>query len=192
MMKNDCRAKRLHHVWIAVALLFLFSLSCKSAFGNTYDLMNLDSDISCIVPLVVLEDGVNNTSTIYTNKTSAKITINATSTPSTYNYSLNIVNNGEDLKEVRLECFDFTNVSRVNATILLHNNATSSNQITISGGTVNQTNEYYDLAGNATIHLGVQNLVESEEGTTILKVYLRIKTPNTSTYTLYIITFEFT
>lgn len=191
-MKNNCKAKRLHHVWIVIALLVLFSFTCKTAFGNTYDLMNLKSNIACIVPLVVLEDGANNTSTIYTNNTSAKITINAISTLSTYNYSLDIVNNGVDLRKVRLECFDSTNVSRVNATMLLHSNVTSSTQITISGGTVNQTNEYYDLAGNATIHLGIQNIVESEEGTTILQVYLRIKIPNTSTYTLYIITFEFT
>ena len=76
--------------------------------------------------------------------------------------------------------------------MLLHDNVTSSTQITISGGTVNQTNEYYNITGNATIHLGIQDLVESEEGTTILHVYLRIKTLNTSTYDRYVITFEFT
>jgi len=191
-MKNSRRAKKLHYVWIAAALLILFGFSCKGAFGTTYDLMNLKSNIKCIVPLVVLEDGANNTSTIYTNSTSARITINATSTPSTYNYSLNIVNNGANIEEVRLECFGSENVSRVNATMLLYDNVTSSTQITISGGTVNQTNKYYNLTGNATIHLGIQDLVESEEGSTILHVYLRIKTLNTSTYDCYIITFEFT
>ena len=190
-MKNNCRARALHNVCIAAALLILFTFSCKSAFGTTYDLMNLESNIQCIVPLVVLEESAYNASTIYTNSTSAKITMNATSTPSTYNYSLNIVNNGANLEEVRLECFSSENVSRVNATMLLHDNATSSIQITISGGTLNQTNEYYNLSGNATIHLGVQNLVGSEDGATILHVYLRIKTLSTSTYTLYIITFEF-
>ena len=190
-MKNSRRAKKLHYVWIAAALLILFGFSCKGAFGTTYDFMNLKSNIKCIVPLVVLEDGANDTSTIYTNSTSARITISATSTPSTYNYSLNIVNNGANIEEVRLECFGSENVSRVNATMLLHDNVTSRTQITISGGTINQTNKYYNLTGNATIHLGIQDLVESEEGTTILHAYLRIKTLNTSTYDRYIITFEF-
>lgn len=186
------RAKTFHVVWIAAALLILFSFSCKGAFGATYDFMNLKSNIKCIVPLVVLEDGANSTSTIYTNSTSARITINATPIPSTYNYSINIVNNGANVEEVRLECFSSENNSRANATMLLHNNVTSSTQITLSGGTVNQTNDYYNLTANATIHLGIQNLVESEEGTTILHVYLRIKTLNTSTYDRYTITFEFT
>ena len=192
LVKNSCRAKKLHVVWIASALLILFSFSFKGTFGTTYNVMNLKSNIKCIVPLVVLEKGVNNTSTIYTNSTSARIAINATLTPSTYNYSLNVVNNGANLEEVRLECFGSENVSRVNATMLLHDNVTSSTQITISGGTVNQTNEYYNLTGNATIHLGILDLVESEEGTTFLHVYLRIKTLNNSTYDRYVITFEFT
>lgn len=153
--------------------------------------MNLESNIQCIVPLVVLGESAYNASTIYTKSTIEKITMNATSTPLTYNYSLNIVNNGANIEEVRLECLSSEKVSRVNATMLLHDNATPSIQITIRGGTLNQTNEYYDLSGNATIHLGVQNLVGSEDGATILHVYLRIKTLNTSTYTLYIITFEF-
>jgi len=193
MKKNrSARAKKWHFVWIAATLLILFSFSCKGAFGTTYDLLNLKSNIECIVPLVVLEDGVNNTSTIYTNSTSARITIDAISTPSTFNYSLNTVNNGANIEEVRLECFGSENVGRVNATMLLHDNVTSSTQITISGGTVNQTNEYYNLTGNATIHLGIQDLVESEEGSTILHVYLRIKTFNTSIHDRYVITFEFT
>ena len=193
MKKNhSARAKKLHFVWIAAALLILFSFSCKGAFGTTCDLLNLKSNIECIVPLVVLEDGANNASTVYTNSTSARITINATPTPSTYNYSLNIVNNGANIEEVRLECFGSENVSRVNATMLLHDNVTSSTQITISGGTVNQTNEYYNLTANATIHLGIQDLVKSEEGSTILHAYLRIKVLNSLTYDRYIITFEFT
>jgi len=193
MKKNrSARAKKLHFFWIAATLLILFSFLCKGAFGTTYDLLNLKSNIECIVPLVVLEDGVNNTSTIYTNSTSARINIDAISTPSTFNYSLNIVNNGANIEEVRLECFGSENVDLVNATMLLHDNVTSSTQITISGGTVNQTNEYYNLTGNATIHLGIQDLVESEEGSTILHVYLRIKTLNTSIHDRYVITFEFT
>jgi len=56
-----------------------------------------------------------------------------------------------------------------------------------------QTDNYYNLTSNTTIHIGLVNLIEdSSEGTTISHVYSRIKTPDTTTYTLYMITFEFT
>lgn len=182
----------LHYVLIGIVLSLILSFPCQKVSGDINDFMNLKSDLSCVTPLVILKDGANNTSTVYTNNTSAKISINATSTPSTYNYSLDIVNNNASLWEVRLEYFDYTNIDRVNTTIILHNNSTSSGQITISGGNISQTSNYYNLTTTATIHIGVMNLVENFSGTTILRVYLRIKTPNTTTYTLYIVTFEFT
>ena len=183
----------LHYVLIAIVLSLILSFPCQKVSGDINDFMNLKSNLSCVTPLVILEDGANNTSTVYTNNTSAKISISATSTPSTYNYSLDIVNNNASLWEVRLEYFNYTNIEHINTTIVLHNNSTSSEQITISGGNINQTNNYYNLTSDATIHIGVMDLIENFSGeTTILRVYLRIKTPNTTTYTLYVITFEFT
>jgi hypothetical protein len=155
--------------------------------------MNSEANSVCIVPLVILENSANNTSTIYASGTSAKVSINANTTPITYNYSLNIVNNNASSWEVRLEYFNYSNIERINTTIVLHDNFTSKEQITVSNGSINQTNNYYNLTDDATIHVGVMNLVENpSEGTTILHVYLKIKTPNTTNYTLYIITFEFT
>lgn len=192
-MKKINYALNLHRVLLAMALLLLCSCFCTNVSGDVNDFMNLKAYISCVVPLVILENGANNVSTIYVNNTSAKISIDATSAQSTYNYSLNIVNNNASLWEVRLEYFDYVNVSRVNTTIILHNNSTSIEQITINGGNINQTNSYYNLTDNAIIHIGIVDLVEnSAVGTTILRVYLRIKTPNTTTYTRYIIKFEFT
>lgn len=186
-------AVKLHYALVATALLVILSLSCQKASGDISDFMNVNSNINCISPQVILENGANQTSTIYSNNTSAKISINANSTSLDYNYSLNIVNNIASLWEVRLEYYEYVNITRANATIILHNNLTSSEQIIISGGNISQTNNYYNLTGNATIHIGVVNLVEnSSVGQTILHVHLRIKNPNTTTYTLYIITFEFT
>lgn len=192
MIKNNRRVRKLQYVLLVMTLLVLFGYSCKHAFGNTYDLMNLKSSIICVAPLVVLENGANNTSTIYTNSTSAKVSINANTNSLTYNYSLNIVNNNASLWKVRLEYVNYTNINCANTTIILHDNATSSQQITLSGGNISQTNQYYNLTSNSTIHIGVQNLVENSSETTLLHVYLRIKTLNTTTYTLYTITFEFT
>lgn len=187
------QAVELHYVLLAIVLSVTFICPCKNVLGDINDFMNLNSCIYCITPLVILENGANQTSTVYVNNTSAKISVNANSTSSTYNYSLNIVNNNASLWEVRLEYFDYTNISHVNTTIILHNNSTSSEQIAISGGNISQTNNYYDLTSNATIHIGIMNLVEnSSEETTILHVHLRIETPSTTAYTLYIITFEFT
>jgi len=170
----------------------MISCSFRNVFGDINDFMNLNSSTDCVTPSVILENGANATSTVYENNTNAKISIDATSTQSTYNYSLDIVNKNASLWEVRLEYFDYTNISRVNTTIILHNNSTLSEQITISGGSINQSNNYYDLTSDTSIHIGIMNLVEnSSEGTTILNAHLRIKTPDTTTYTLYIITFEF-
>lgn len=186
-------AVKLHYALIATALLAMLSFSCQKASGDINDFMNVNSNLNCISPQVILENGANQTSTIYSNNTSAKISINANSTSLDYNYSLNIVNKVASLWEVRLEYYEYVNITRANATIILHNNSTSSEQITISGGNISQTNNYYNLASNATIHIGVVNLVEnSSVGKTILYVYLRIKNPSTTTYSLYIITFEFT
>jgi len=175
-----------------MSLFILFVYSSKQAFGEVYDIMSLNSNNACDTPLVILKNGLNNTSIIYSNNTSAKISINGNATTLTYNYSLNIVNNNASSWQVRLEYFNYTNIDRVNATIILHDNSTSSEQITLNGGNLSQTGIYSDLASNATLHIGVINLVENSSGTTILHVYLRIKTPNITTYTLYMITFEFT
>jgi len=184
---------KFHCVLLAVMLLVIFGCQCKNVFGDIHDFMNSNSGVDCVAPLVILGNGANETSTIYTNNTSAKIVINANLTSSTYNYSLNIVNNNASLWEVRLEYYNYTNIEHINTTIILHSNSTSSEQFTISGGNINQTNNYYNLTSNATIHIGVMDLVENSSGErTILRVYLRIKTPNTTTYTLYVITFEFT
>lgn len=186
-------AVKLHYALIAIALLAILSFSCQKASGNINDFMNTNSNINCTSPQVILENGADQTSTIYISNTSAKISINANSTSLNYNYSLNIVNTVASLWEVRLEYYDYVNITRTDARIILHNNSTSSEQMTISGGNISQANNYYNLASNATIHIGIMNLIEnSSVGQTILYAYLRIKNPNTTTYTLYIITFEFT
>jgi hypothetical protein len=181
------------HVLLAVALLVVLSCICGTAFGDVYDLVGLGHNFSCIEPQVILAEGANGTRVIYTSNTSAKITIDAISTQETHNYSLNIVNNNSGLWRVKLEYFNYSNIDRVNATIILHSNSTSEEQLAIYGGNITQTDTYYDLQNSATIHLGVMNLIEnSSEQTTVLQVYLRMKSPNSTVYTLYVITFEFT
>lgn len=192
-MKKTTNTVKLGHILSAIAISLLLCYSCKNAFGNVYDLVTLNSNFSCESPTVILEHGANQTDTVYENSTSAKISIDATSSSLTYNYSLNIRNNSTSLLEIKLECFELANASRVNTTIVLHDNYTSSEQITLNNGGLSQTDNYYDLSSNSTIHVGIMDLVEnSSEGATTLQVYLRMRIPNTMTETLYIITFEFT
>lgn len=150
MMKKNRKIRKLRNALLVMTLFILSAYSSKQTFGSVYDFASLDSISTCISPLVVLVDGLNNTSTIYTNGTSAKISINASATFLTYNYSLNIVNNNVSSWEVRLECFNYTNIDRTNATIILHDNFTSNQQITISGGNISQTGNYSGLASNTT------------------------------------------
>jgi len=192
MRKTNEKAK-LGYALLAIALSLLLSYACKNAFGNVYDLINLNSNFSCETPTVILVNGANQTSTIYENATSARIAINANSSALTYNYSLNIINNDSSNWEVNLDCFNATNAVRVNATIVLHDNSTSSVQISVDNVSLNQTDSYSNLASSSTIYIGVMNLIEnSPDGTTILQVYLKMRIPGTTTYTLYTITFEFT
>ncbi len=191
-MKGNSSKIKLLRILLAVAISLMLSYSCKKVSGNVYDLMNLNSNFSCEAPTVVLGNGANSTSTIYENSTSATITINATSSLLTYNYSLNITNNGSSLWETKLECFETTNTNRVNTTIVLHNDSTSSEQIYLNGS-LSQTDNCYNLTINSTIYIGVMNLVENfSEGATVLQVYLRMRIPDTTTYTLYIVTIKFT
>jgi hypothetical protein len=182
-----------HTVRLAVAMLVLFISVLQSSSGATYYALLKQSYLQIESPLVTLKNGADNVSTIYTNSTSAKISINATPSLLTYNYSLDIVNSNSSAWEIRLENSENTNIGRVNTTIILHSQSISSEQLIVSNGTLTQTNNYVNLPINETIYVGVTNLVEnSPAGTTTLNVYLRMKNPNTTTYTIYEITFEFT
>ena len=180
---------------ISSLLLLVLTMSVTLHFhiagAATYNAILSQHYTEVTSPQVTLQNGTDNVSSVYTNDTSARISIGANTSLLTYNYSLNIISNNSAC-EVKLEYYSCAGLEHVNTTITLHDNSSSSEQITISGGNISQTNEYCTLASNATIYIGVSNLIENSQGTTTLNAYLRMKTPNTTTYTLYVITFEFT
>lgn len=195
MEKNSLDFKKLHaYVWLVLILPILLNYAFRPASGATYDIMRIESNFTCVSPSVVLQNGTDGISFIYANNTSAKISVNATTVYKTYNYSLNIVNNVSDNYDVKLEVYNSQNTGRIsNATIILHNNSTFSEQIIIDGGVITQSNgNFSSLNASSTIHIKVEDLKESQDGDSYLYVYLRIKVPNTSVSTLYIITFELT
>jgi len=111
----------------------------------------------------------------------------------TYPYVLKIVNQASNAWKISLEVYSSSNIGRLsNATIRFHD-GTTSDQIIISGGVITQSEgPQYDLPGVATRYISIVNLSESTSGTSYLYVYLKILIPDTTTYSLYIITFEIT
>ena len=111
----------------------------------------------------------------------------------TYDYVLKVVNQKTDNWTVNLQVYDNSNIDRLsNATISFHDGSTSD-QIIIDGGVITQSQgPQYDLLDSATIYISISNLQATTIGTSYLYVYLKILVPDTSTYSLYIITFEIT
>jgi hypothetical protein len=179
--------------WLVLTLFLLPNLMLFTAYGFIQDSMILHSFNVVIEPVVVLQNGSNNVSYIYANNTSAKISINASLTPTTYNYTLNIVNiNVSQNWNVKLEVSSANLHNTISVNIVLHDDTTPKTQIAVNNGNITQSQgEYYELTGSSTLYVGVQNLQQEENASSLLYAYLRIQTPNTTTYTLYLITFEF-
>jgi hypothetical protein len=190
-MKTIAKQETFHSVLLVLALLIL-TLNLVHNAKSTIYYANLSENYPTVIqPLVILENDTNNVSHVYLSNTSAKISITATSSSTNSDYSLKIVNNNASHWEVKLECYDYADLTHINTTIILRNDSFSLWQIKIEGGNKSQNDTYYDLADNAIIHIGVQNLIGVSSGTTVLHTHLKIKIPNRTTYMLYEITFEF-
>ncbi|MEM2675166.1 MAG: hypothetical protein QXT10_01525 [Candidatus Bathyarchaeia archaeon] len=180
--------------FLLVVSLFISLHQYGCVFGDICDFMNVESNIGCTIPTVILQEGFDDVSLIYSNGTSAKITINATAEYETYNHTLRVFNNASETYEIILEICSYQNINRLsNLTILFHDNYTSSTQITISNGSVIQASgNFYTLNGLSKVFIKVENLRESQDGESYLYIHLRIRVPNKGIYTLYLITFELT
>ena len=174
--------------FLVVSIIF----SSGIVSGEIYDNMLLVSSVGVITPYVVLQDGADNVSTIFTNQTSAMITLNATLTSTTYSYTLNITNNSTNPLNLTLQIKSGTDLDKINVTITLHNGTHAETQIQISGGSASETDVPFTIQGYSTIYIEAQNLIENYAGTAYLHVYLKIDEYNVSTYILYPITFKFT
>lgn len=179
--------------WLALTLFLLPNYSLSIAYGFVQDSMRLQSYSIVVAPEVVLQNGSDNVSYVYASNTSAKISINASPTSTTYNYTLNIVNiNVSQNWNVKLEVFEANLNNTLSVGIVIHDGITPKTQIIVDSGILTQTQgDYYELAGSLTLYIGVQNLQQEENALSLLHAYLIIQIPNTSIYTLYIITFEF-
>lgn len=156
---------------------------------------------------------VTTTPTFYTSNGNAKIKItskNATTTQfqqkmnqvrlvygynssPNYDYVLAVVNQATSNMTVNLRVYASSNIGRLSNTTISFHDGTSSDQITVSNGNITQSQgASYNLAANATIYIKMSNLQATTTDRSYLYVYLKALVPNTTTYSLQIITFEIT
>jgi hypothetical protein len=191
---NDVKRKIRLFSWLVLTLIMAYGCLFQNVAGSISYAITLQPIIQISTPLVRLQNGTDNISFIYTNSTSAKISINATATSTTYDYALEILNDASYAWNVTLEAYEYSFVGHVfNATIILHDTATSETQIIIENGAITQSSgSEYDLPVSSTIYVKVANITESTDGASYINAYLKLRKPNTTTYILYIITFQFT
>jgi len=109
----------------------------------------------------------------------------------TYDYVLKVVNQVADAWKVNLKAYSSSNIARISSTTISFHEGSTSNQIIISGGSITQSEgSQYDLLGSTTIYISMSNVQASTSGTSYIYMFLKVLKPNTSTYSLFIITFE--
>jgi hypothetical protein len=177
-------------------IILIITLSA-SVYGSVYNMYYGEAlPISCETPRVILESGTVGASFIYANSTGAKVSVAAPcNASSTYDYVLKIVNQVTDNWTVNLQVYNSSRIDRLLSLNISLYDGISSNQITVSGGNITESEgEAYNLPGgvNSTIYISMSDLQANTPDTSYLYVYLKIKVPNTSTYNLFIVTFEIT
>jgi hypothetical protein len=173
-------------VYLLFTLFILFATPQIVSSSPFFCLTNYAST-SVSSPLVTLQNVTN--SFIYTNYTSAKVTVqNGTSNLNV----LQIFNQTNDYWSLQLIKYDDNNISRLtNCTIWFHNGNTSV-QIKILDGIYNQTSgEFYNFPTDMDTYITITATTNSS-GTSYVYTYLKILKPNMLTYFLYITTFEIT
>lgn len=185
--------KTTYSATLVLSVILLVSLSIPVHSNVNTTLYSQASPILAKQAKIILQQGTNGSSLIHTNNTSAAITVTSPlDQPKDFDDVLRIMNEASNNWRITLALYDSSNVERlVNATIILQNGS-NNDQITINNGNTTQAQgQPYDLATNTTAHISIKNLQAANNQTTsLLYTYLKILTPDTSTYDLLTITFE--
>ena len=110
-----------------------------------------------------------------------------------FEYVLKIVDNATYNWKIRLRAYDQSDISRLyNCTVYFYNGDGVSRQIYIYNGTYSQQfGNWYNLTSLSTVYIAMRAST-TNTGASYVYVYLEILVPDTSTYNLFIITFEIT
>lgn len=182
-------------IWLVLTVFILSGYSLQSVAGSAYYSMVMQAYATVSSPPVILEKGNCSDAdvTVYTNKTRALVTVVAINSSTTFNYVLKTVNQVLDNWTINLQVYDNSSITRLSNAAISFDYDGSSDQIIISDGNITQPEgEPCTLAGNATVNIVINDLQATESGTSYLYVHLKIQVPETSTYSLYVITFKIT
>ena len=109
----------------------------------------------------------------------------------TYDYVLQAVNRVATAWNISLRVYSNSTIDRISSMTISFHDGTTRDQIIITNGSITQSEgTLYNLVASTTIYISIANLHATTSGTSHLYVYLKILVPNTSTYSLYIITFK--
>lgn len=110
-----------------------------------------------------------------------------------YDYVLRVKNNsGSQAWNVRLSQFASTSLARLNNLTVWFHDGSTSNQITVIGGSFTlSTGPFYSLGTSTTIYIAAEIEAASTQTSTV-DTYLEIFFPSTTVYARYTITFEIT
>lgn len=110
-------------------------------------------------------------------------------TVSDYDYVLKVINpSGKADKTARLMVYDSSNVERLESLTISFYDGTVSDQITISGGTINQPEgPLFDLPNGTTLYIRITNVHANAPGTSYIYINLEVSIPNTTTSKAYTI-----
>jgi hypothetical protein len=173
-------------VFIVLALSILLGKH-HTASGSTFFYIPIQTSTSIDPPQVTLQNVTTNV-VVYTNNTSAKVTV----LNNTNNLDvLQTLNQTNDDWQLQLIKYNDTNIARLtNCSIWFHNETITSVQIEIINGSYNLTSgNLYDFTINTNITITAST---NTTGISLIHTYLKILKPDTSTYSLCIITFEIT
>ncbi|UCB59647.1 MAG: hypothetical protein JSW72_05800 [Candidatus Bathyarchaeota archaeon] len=178
-------------IWIALALMLIVGFVLRHATGSTHLSLSMETDATTATPPVELHGGSaeNSTSIVYTNRTSAKVTVEG---EGDFNYVLNFSEQDETDWKIRLNAYDQSNISRLSNCSIYIYGGVNSTQIVISNGEyTNRTGPWYNLSASTTECIWM-HVEESASGTSNVNTYLEILVPNTKVYARYIVEFEIT
>jgi len=184
-MKKPKGLMKVRSIAFVVLTLFLLFQIQDAVKGSTLFYLPVQMSADVNTPLVTLQSMTPN-STIYTNGTSARITIADNTTALDV---LELLNQTDDAWQLQLLVYNDTNINRLaNCAIWFHNESASV-QIRITDGNYNQMSGELCSLVNSTIAITATTITQ---GTTVIHTFLKILHPETSTYFLYAITFEIT
>jgi len=179
---KDITSKKI--VCLLITLILLGTICI--AKGNTYFSIKAQALALASSPLVILQNITN--SQVLTGNTSATVTVsNGTNNLDV----LQVLNQTNDAWQLQIIEYSDDNINRLtNCTIWLNNGSVPNTQIQVIDGQYTQVSgNYYTLEGNGADSITL-TVTTNATGTTYIYACLKILTPNTSTYSLYAITFE--